>query len=39
MEDELGYLLLTPDRQAMGMTIEQARQSEVMTKGSAGSWI
>ena len=39
LEDDLGYLLLTPDRQALGMTIEQARQAEVMTNGSAGSWI
>lgn len=37
-EDSAGNLLLTADRQAMGMTIEQARQAEVMD-GGGGSWI
>lgn len=37
--DENGWMLLNPTRQAMGMTIEQAKQAEVMDGGRGGSWI
>ena len=38
-EDNMGYLLMTPDRLAMGMTVEQARQSEAATVHGDHSWI
>ena len=38
-EDKMGYLLMTPDRLAMGMTVEQARQSEAATVHGDHSWI
>ena len=38
-EDSMGYLLMTPDRLAMGMTVEQARQSEAATVHGDHSWI
>ena len=38
-EDKMGYLLMTPDRLAMGMTVEQARQSEAKTVDGDNSWI
>ena len=37
--DETGWMLLNPTRQAMGMTLEQARRAEVMDGGRGGSWI
>ena len=37
--DEDGWMLLNPTRQAMGMTIEQAKRAEVMDGGRGGSWI
>ena len=37
--DEDGWMLLNATRQAMGMTIEQARRAEVMEGGQGGSWI
>lgn len=36
--DWTGHLLMTPDRAAMGMTLEQARASDAAA-GSGGSWI
>jgi hypothetical protein len=36
--DWTGHLLMTADRAAMGMTLEQARSSEAMSGGGA-SWI
>jgi hypothetical protein len=38
-EDSMGYLLMTPDRLAMGMTVEQARQSEAATVHDDHGWI
>ena len=38
-KDAGGWQLLTPTRQAMGMTVEQARRAEVMDGGKGGSWI
>ena len=38
-EDNMGYLLMTPDRLAMGMTVDQARQSEAATVNGDNSWI
>lgn len=38
-EDRMGYLLMTPDRLAMGMTMEQARQSEAATVHGDHSWL
>ena len=38
-EDSMGYLLMTLDRQALGMTVEQARQSEAATVHGDHSWI
>jgi len=35
--DWTGHLLMTPDRAAMGMTLEQARQADAATTGT--SWI
>ena len=37
--DENGWMLLSPDRQAFGMTLEQARQAETMSGSGGGSWI
>ena len=37
--DEHGWMLMNPTRQAMGMTLEQARQAEVMSGGKSASWI
>ena len=37
--DEDGWMLLNATRQAMGMTLEQARRAEVMEGGRGGSWI
>ena len=37
--DENGWMLMSPDRQAFGMTLEQAKRAEAMTKGSGHSWI
>jgi hypothetical protein len=37
--DDDGWMLLNATRQAMGMTIEQARRAEVMDGGKGGSWI
>ena len=36
--DWTGHLLMTPDRAAMGMTLDQARSSEAMSGGGA-NWI
>ena len=35
----MGNMLLTPDRLAMGMTVEQARQSEAKSVNGNNSWI
>ena len=37
--DDDGWMLLNATRQAMGMSIEQARRAEVMDGGKGGSWI
>ncbi len=37
--DEDGWALLNPTRQALGMTIEQARRAEAMSGGKSASWI
>ena len=37
--DEDGWMLMSPDRQAMGMTLEQCRRAEAMSDGGAHSWI
>ena len=37
--DENGWMLMSPDRQAMGMTLEQCRRAEAMSDGGAYSWI
>jgi hypothetical protein len=37
--DENGWMLMTPDRQAFGMTLEQARRAEAMSDGGSHSWI
>ena len=37
--DDDGWMLLNATRQAMGMTLEQARRAEVMDGGKGGSWI
>ena len=38
-EDETGYALMSLDRQALGMSLEQARMSEVRGGSGGGSWI
>ena len=38
-EDETGYALMSLDRQALGMSLEQARMSEVKGGSRGGSWI
>ena len=37
--DKQGYMLLTPDRLAMGMTVDQARQSEAKSVNGDNNWI
>ena len=37
--DENGWMLMNPDRQALGMTIEQCREAEAMSGRGGGSWI
>jgi hypothetical protein len=36
--DWTGHLLMTPDRAAMGMSLEQARAADAASSGS-GSWL
>ncbi|MAB74942.1 MAG: DNA maturase B [Verrucomicrobiales bacterium] len=37
--DEDGWMLMNPDRQALGMTIEQCKQAEMLNGSRGGSWI
>lgn len=37
--DENGWMLMSPDRQAFGLSLEQARRAEAMGDGKSSSWI
>ena len=37
--DENGWMLMNATRQAMGMTLEQARRAEARSNRSYNSWI